>query len=75
MNTKISALQRLQNGAFVIIEASKIKDSLIRPACNIDQMVQFDRSVLMFKTINKICHESLHRWLSTGVVAPPGGVS
>ena len=28
-NTKISALQRLQNRAFDIIEASKIKDSLI----------------------------------------------
>ena len=51
-NTKISALQRLQNRAFDIIEASKIKDSFIRPAFNIDQMFQFDRSVLMFKMIN-----------------------
>ena len=59
-NTKISALQRLQNRAFDIIEASKIKDSFIRPAFNIDQMFQFDRSFLMFKMINKICPKSLH---------------
>ena len=59
-NTKISALQRLQNRAFDIIEASKIKDSFTRPAFNIDQMFQFDRSVLMFKMINKICPKSLH---------------
>ena len=59
-NTKISALQRLQNRAFDIIEASKLKDSFIRPAFNIDQMLQFDRSVLMFKMINKICPKSLH---------------
>ena len=62
-NTKISALQRLQNRAFDSIEASKIKDSFIRPAFNIDQMFQFDRSVLMFKMINKICQicpKSLH---------------
>ena len=59
-NTKISALQRLQNRAFDIIEAPKIKDSLNRPTLNIDQMFQFDRSVLMFKIIIKICPESLH---------------
>ena len=59
-NTKISTFQRLQNRAFDIIEASKIKNSLIRPTFSIDQMFQFDMSVLMFKIINKICPESLH---------------
>ena len=54
------ALQRLQNRAFEIIQASKIKDSLIRPTLSIDQMFQFDRSVLMYKITNKICPESLH---------------
>ena len=58
--TKITALQRLQNRAFEIIQASKIKNSLIRPTFSIDQMFQFDRSVLMYKIINKICPESLH---------------
>ena len=38
----------------------EIKDSLIRPTFYIDQMFQFDRSVLMFKIINKICPDSLH---------------
>ena len=57
-DTKITALQRLQNRAFEIIQASKRKDSLIRPS--IDQMFQFDRPVLMFKMVNKICPESLH---------------
>ena len=59
-NTKITTLQRLQNRAFEVIQASKIKDSLIRPTLSIDQMFQFDRLVLMFKIINKICPESLH---------------
>ena len=60
-NTKLTALQRLQNRAFVdIIQASNIKDSLIRPTLSIDQMFQFDRLVLMFKMINKICPENLH---------------
>ena len=58
-NTKISALYRLQNRLFDIIEASK-KDSLIRPTSNVDQMFQFDRSVLKIKISNKICPESLH---------------
>ena len=58
--TKITALQRLQNRAFEIVQGSKIKDSLIRPTFSIDQMFQFDRSVLMYKIINKICPESLH---------------
>ena len=58
-NTKISALQILQNRAFDTIEASKIKDSLIRSTFSIDQMFQFDRLVLIFKIINKICPENL----------------
>ena len=37
-NTKLTALQRLQNRAFEIIRGSKIKDSLIPPTFSIDQM-------------------------------------
>ena len=48
------------NRAFDIIEASKIKDFLIRLTFSIDQMFQFDRSVQMFIIFNKICPESLH---------------
>ena len=59
-NTKTSALQRLQNHGFDFVEASEIKDSLIRPTLIIDQMFQFDRSVLMFQITNKICPENLH---------------
>ena len=59
-NTKIKALQRLQNCAFDIIQASKLKGSLIRPTFSIDQMFQFDRSVLMFKITSEIFPESLH---------------
>ena len=60
-NAKMSAFQRLQNRACDIIEASKIKDSLIRPTSSIYKMFQFNRSVQMFKIINKICPESLHQ--------------
>ena len=56
----ISVLQRPQNRAFDITEVSKIKESLILPTFNIDQIFQFDRSVLMLKIIDKICPESLH---------------
>ena len=58
--TKITALQRLQNRAFEIIQGSRIKDCLIRSTFSTDQMFQFDRSVLMHEIINKICPESLH---------------
>ena len=59
-NTKISVLQRLQNRTFDTIEASNIKNSLIRPSFSINQMFLCDRSVLMFNIINEICSESLH---------------
>ena len=59
-NTKVSALQRLQNRAFDIIEASKIKDSVIQSTFSIDQMFQFGGLVLMLKTIKKIYPENLH---------------
>ena len=55
-----TALQILRNRAFEVIQASKIKDSLIRPTLSVNQIFQFDRSVLMCKIINKICPESLH---------------
>ena len=38
-NIKISVLQRLESRAFHITEASKIKNSLLRPTFSIDQMV------------------------------------
>ena len=43
-----------------LLKHQKIKDSLIRPTFSINQMFQFDRSVLMFRIVNKICPESLH---------------
>ena len=60
LSAKISALQRLQNGGFDIIEASNIKESWIRPTISVDQMFEFDRSVLISKISDKICPESLH---------------
>ena len=59
-NTRISVLQRLQNRVFDIIEAFKVKNSLIRPKFSFDQMLQLNRSVLMFEIIKKISPESLH---------------
>ena len=59
-NTKITARERLQNRALEIIQASKIKDSMIQPTFSIDLMFQFDRSVLMVNILNKVCLESLH---------------
>ena len=52
-NTKISALQRLQNRAFEFIEASQIKNSLSQPTFSIDRTFQFDNKFAERSTISK----------------------
>ena len=58
-NTKLEGLQRLQNRAHSIIERAKIKDQWSRDWLTVEQLINFDRSVMTYKIMNKICPESL----------------
>ena len=58
-NTKLEDLQRLQNRAQSIIERAKIEDQWSRDWLTVEQLINFDRSVMTYKMMNKICPESL----------------
>ena len=49
------ALQRLQNRAQSIIERAKIKDQWSGDWLTLEQLINFDRSVMTYKMMNKIC--------------------
>ena len=55
----LEGLQRLQNRAQSIIERAKIKDQWSRDWLTVEQLINFDRSVMTYKMMNKICPESL----------------
>ena len=57
-NTKLEALQRLQNRAHSIIERAKIKDQWSGDWLTVEQLINFDRSVMTYKMMNKVCPES-----------------
>ena len=57
-NTELEALQRLQNRAHSIIERAKIKDQWSGDCLTVEQLINFDRSVMTYKMMNKICPES-----------------
>ena len=52
-NTKLEALQRLQNRAHSIIERAKIKDQWSGDWLTVEQLINFDRSVMTYKMMNK----------------------
>ena len=58
-NTIIEALQRLQNRAHSIIKRAKIKHQWSSDLFTVEQLINFDRSVITYKMMNKICPESL----------------
>ena len=58
-DAKMEALQRLQNRAFDIIDSSRFKDSWERRSLNVNQLVNFDRSLLTYKIVNNLCPEIL----------------
>ena len=57
--TNLHTLQRLQNRAISIIERAKIKDHWQNNLLNIETLIRFDRSVMVYKVVNKLCPESL----------------
>ena len=58
-NTKVEALQRLQNRAHSIIEKAKVKDQWSSNWLTVEQLINFDRAVMTYKMMNKICPERL----------------
>ena len=58
-NAKLEALHRLQNRAQSIIERAKIKDQWSGDWLNVEQLINFDRSVMTYEMMNEICPESL----------------
>jgi len=56
--TKLAAFQRLQARALKIIRNAKIKDTLSCPGMNVENIICFDRNVLTYKIIHKLCPRS-----------------
>ena len=54
-DTKIEALQRLQNRAFDIIDSSRLKSLWERRSLNVNQVMNFDRSLMTYKIVNNLC--------------------
>ena len=58
-SAELQALQRLQNRALSIIESARFKDPWPKKWLNVESLIRFDRSVLVYKIFNKLCPESL----------------
>ena len=56
--TKLAALQRLQTQALKIIRNAKIKDTWSCLGINVENIICFDRNVMTYKIINKLCPNS-----------------
>ena len=55
---KLAALQRLQTRALKIIRNAKIKDTWSCPGMNGENIICFDRNVMTYKIIHKLCPNS-----------------
>ena len=58
-NMKVEAFQRLQNRAQSIIEKVKVKGQWSSNWLAVEQLTNFNRAVMAYKMMNKICPESL----------------
>ena len=57
--TKLDALQRLQERAWIIIENARLTDNWSCYWLSIENIIRFDRSVRTYKIINKLSPENL----------------
>ena len=57
--SKLQALQKLQNRAWSLINTAKQKDSWNHNWMDVKQLIDYDRSVMMYKILHKRCPESL----------------
>ena len=57
--TKLAALQRLQDRAYSIISSARIKDSWSTSWLNVENLFRYDRNVMTYKIMNRLCPETL----------------
>ena len=57
--TKLTALQRLQSRAWSLIENAKIKDHWSSSWLNVENIICYDRNVMTYKIVNRLCPENL----------------
>ena len=58
-NGKIESLQRLQDRAVSLIHTSRVKDKWTPKILSVEQLTTFDRAVMVYNIINKLCPENL----------------
>ena len=58
-NSKIEFLQRLQNRAVSMIQTSRKKDDWTPEFLAVEQLIAFDRAVMVCEIFNKLCSENL----------------
>ena len=57
--TKLDTLQRLQDRARAIIENARLKDNWSCDWLSVENIIRFDRSVMVYKISNKLSPENL----------------
>ena len=57
--TKLAALQRLRDRACSIIKNARIKDNWSASWLNVENLFRYDRNVMTYKIMNRLCPESL----------------
>ena len=57
--TKIATLQKLQDRAYSIINDARIKDKWSTSCINVENLIRYDRNVMTYKIVNKLCPGSL----------------
>ena len=58
-NSKMESLQRFQDRAISIIDTARIKDDWSKNFLQVKQLITFDRSVITYKILNRLCPENL----------------
>ena len=63
-DTKMVALHRQQTRAVDIIDSSRLKGSWEQRSLYLNQLMNFDRSVITYKILNNLCPEILQKKFS-----------
>ena len=56
-------IKGLQNRALLIIESARFEDQWAKRWLNVENLIHFDRFVLVYKILNRLCPESLWNML------------
>ena len=64
-SSELHALQRFQDRALSIIEGARFKDPWPKKWLSVENLIRFDRSVMVYKIVNTLCPESLWKYVPT----------